>query len=150
MTIQEPIRLFVAHAFSEHEDFHKVIEYVESKESFQYVNTASFARPEGATSASLQEELRKQIGLSEVVIVPVNIYKAHADVIDYVIRVAENFGTKVMGVRSFGVDAELPKSLRDHCAEVVEWDARKLIANIKKLARNEAIPEYEVVEFTLD
>jgi hypothetical protein len=150
MTSKGPIRLFVAHTFTEHADFHKVIEYIESKESFLYVNTASLARPQGAGPDALQEELRKQIALAEVVIVPVNIYKSNPDLIDYELRVAQNFGTKVMGLRPFGVDAELPKSLRDSCAEIVEWESRRMIAAIKKLARNEEIPAYETIEFTLD
>ena len=150
MTSKGPIRLFVAHTFAEHEDFYKVIEYIESKDSFLYVNSASLAKPAGTGPDALQEELRKQIALAEVIIVPVNIYKSNPELIDYELRVAQNFGTKVMGVRPFGVDAELPKALRDCCAEIVEWESRRMIATIKKLARNEEIPAYETVEFTLE
>jgi len=150
MTSKAPIRLFVAHTFAEHEDFYKVIEYVETKESFMYVNTASVAKPAVSSQDALQDELCKQIALAEVIIVPVNIYKSNPELIDYQLRVAGNFGTKVMGLRPFGVDAELPKALRDCCAEVVEWESRRMIAAIKKLARNEEIPAYEVIEFTLE
>ena len=63
---------------------------------------------------------------------------------------AENFGLKVLALRPFGIDAELPRELRNCCAEVVEWESRRIINSIKKLARNEHITEYEVVEFTLE
>ncbi|MBT5891698.1 MAG: hypothetical protein HOH24_08530 [Chromatiales bacterium] len=149
MVSNDPIRLFIAHTFVEHDDFCKVVEYIQSKDSFFYVNTASLIKPGGGDKAA-HEELRKQIGLAEIVIVPVNIYKANPGLVDYQLRVAENFGLKVLALRPFGIDAELPRELRNCCAEVVEWESRRIINSIKKLARNEHIPEYEVVEFTLE
>ena len=146
---QQPVRLFIAHVLQDQEDIHKVIEYVESKDSFVYVNTADInAKPEGAEA--IQEELRKQIGLAEVMIVPVNVYQANPKVIDYEIRVARNFDIPVLGVQAFGGTMEVPKALLDSCSDIVEWEPRRMILAIKALARNEPIPEYEVIEFTLD
>ncbi len=151
LTAIEPIRIYIAHLFSEHEDFHKVIEYVEAKDSFMYINSANpDGKPQSGGPEAVQEEFRKQIGLSEVMIVPVNIYKENQEVIDYQIRIAENFNIPVLGIQSFGCEAEVPKSLRDNCREVVEWETRRMVTAIKSLARNEVIPEYEVIEFTLD
>lgn len=149
MVSNDPIRLFIAHTFVEHDDFYKVVEYIQSKDSFLYVNTASLINP-GGTDKAAQEELRKQIGLAEIVIVPVNIYKSNSELVDYQLRMAEHFGLKVLALRPFGVDATLPKELRNCCTEVVEWEPRRIINSIKKLARNVRIPEYEVVEFTLE
>jgi len=123
---------------------------VEAKDSFVYLNTANInAKPEGGEPA-IQEELRKQIGLAEIVIVPVNIYKADPDLIDYQIRVAENFKTPVLGIRPFGGENDVPRPLAKTCNDFVEWESRRIVTAIKRLARNEQIGEYEVIEFTLD
>ena len=47
MVSNDPIRLFIAHTFVEHDDFCKVVEYIQSKDSFFYVNTASLIKPGG-------------------------------------------------------------------------------------------------------
>jgi len=150
MTSAQPVRLYIAHNFVEHEDFHKAIEYIESRENFMYVNTASpDIRPDGGKEAE-HEELTKQIGLAEIVIVPVNVYKSAPDDIDYQLRVAENFKKPVLGIQGFGETMEVPRALLDACGDIVEWEPRRIVTAIKRLARNEQIGDYEVIEFTLE
>ena len=151
MTAIDPVRIYIAHAFSEHEDFSKVIEYIEAKGSFTYINSANPAgKSELRSSEAIQEELRKQISLAEVMIIPVNVYKENQDAIDFQVRIAENFKIPILGIKSFGDAAEVPKNLSDHCRKFVEWESRRMLTAIKSLARNETIPDYEVIEFTLD
>lgn len=149
MTNTQPIRLYVAHTFSKHDDFLKTIEYIESRENFQYVNTANpEAKPEGPEAA--QEELRKQIGLAEVFLIPVAFYADNKADIDYQLRIAQNFNIPVLGIQPFGATMEIPPGLLDACADIVEWEPRRIVTAMKRLARNEQIGEYEVVEFTLE
>jgi len=149
MTTNQPIRLFIAHNFTKHDDFLKTIEYIESRDSFMYVNTSNpEAKTEGAEAA--QEELRKQIGLAEVFLIPVNFYTDNKADVDYQMRIAQNFDIPVLGIQAFGATMEIPKALLDACADIVEWEPRRIVTAMKRLARNEQIGEYEVVEFTLE
>jgi len=151
MTNTQPVRVFVAHNFEGHEDFYKTIEYLESREAFVYVNSANQeAKPEEGGAEAGQEELRKQIGLSEIYIIPVNVYNSDPATYDYQIRVAQNFKLPVLGIQAFGATMEIPKGLLDVCSDIVEWEARRIVTAIKRLARDEQIGEYEVIEFTLE
>ena len=67
---QNPVRLFVSHVFEPSDDYHRVFEYLESSHNFYYRNCSDPEhKPE--SREAMKEELRRQIALAEVVIVPV-------------------------------------------------------------------------------
>ena len=80
MSENDPYRIYIAHLFQSNEDYQRVIEYLETRENFFYLNSSN---PDGMPSAggseAIKEELRKQIEPAEVFIMPVATFDANPD-----------------------------------------------------------------------
>lgn len=75
MSESNPIRVFVVHTFSEHPDYVRVFEYLESRPNFYYHNCSNpAASPASGDSEAIKSELRRQIELAEIVILPVTLF----------------------------------------------------------------------------
>ena len=73
----DEVRVFVSHAFEPSDDYHRVFEYLESSHNFYYRNCSNPELQLGGSSEAMKDELRKQINLAEVVIVPAALYTRH-------------------------------------------------------------------------
>ena len=94
MSEAKPIRIFVAHVFTEHPDYLRVFEYLESRPNFFYQNCSHPAsRPAGEDSEQLKEELRRQIQLAEIMVLPVTLFAVNP-----VLSTFEVDAAKVQGV----------------------------------------------------
>lgn len=151
MSESNPIKIFVVHAFSEHPDYLRVFEYLESRPNFYYHNCSNpAARPGGGGSESLQEELRRQIQLAEIVILPVTLFGTNPVLVTFEVDAAKGLGKPVLAIKSFGETVAVKKSLLDKADDVVDWNARTISEAIKRLARNDNSGQWEVIEFKLD
>lgn len=151
MSESNPIKIFVVHAFSEHPDYLRVFEYLESRPNFYYHNCSNPApRPGGGGSESLQEELRRQIQLAEIVILPVTLFGTNPVLVTFEVDAAKGLGKPVLAIKSFGETVAIKKSLLDKADDVVDWNARTISEAIKRLARNDRSGQWEVIEFKLD
>jgi hypothetical protein len=151
MSESNPIRIFVAHAFSEHQDYVRVFEYLESRPNFYYKNCSNpAARPGSGGSESLQEELRRQIQLAEIVVLPVTLFGTNPVLVTFEVDAAKGLGKPVLAIKSFGETVAVKKSLLDKCDDVVDWNDRTITEAIKRLARNDRSGQWEVIEFKLD
>jgi hypothetical protein len=150
MSQQNPIRLFVAHAWEDSEDYPRIFEYLESARNFYYRNTST---PDAKPPPDLEgqrEDLRRQIGIAEILIAPASLYRAHADLLLFQMNFAKSANKPVLLIRPFGVNAVVPKVLSERADDVVDWDERGLVDAIRRLARKENTARYDVIEFTLD
>lgn len=151
MSESNPIKIFVVHAFSEHPDYLRVFEYLESRPNFYYHNCSNPAtRPGSGGSESLQEELRRQIQLAEIVILPVTLFGTNPVLVTFEVDAAKGLGKPVLAIKSFGETVAVKKSLLDKADDVVDWNARTISEAIKRLARNDRSGQWEVIEFKLD
>ena len=73
---QNPVRVFVSHAFEPSDDYHRVFEYLESSHNFYYRNCSDPGAARHRRARAMKDELRRQISLAEVVIVPVGAVRA--------------------------------------------------------------------------
>lgn len=147
---QNPVRIFVAHPFEEAEDYLRVFEYLESSHNFYYRNVSVpdrkyLADPEGART-----ELRRQIGLSEVVIIPAGLYKPHRDWVEFELNCAKGFDRPVIVLELFGVKEKLPVQLEALSDERIEWNERSIADAIRRQARHEDTARWDVIDFKLD
>ncbi len=147
---QNPVKVFVGHGFEPSDDYMRVFEYLESSHNFYYVNCSSPDSRGSFEREALREELRRQITLAEVVVIPSALYRTHRDLIDFELNCAKGLEKPVIVLEAFGVKEKLPVQLEALADEVIEWNERTLVDAIKRQARHEETTRWDVVEFKLD
>ena len=147
---QNPVRLFVSHVFEPADDYERVFEYLESSHNFYYRNCSDPSPRLGLSGEAMREELRKQIVLAEVVIVPSGLYRQHREWIDFQLNCAKGMDKPVIVLESFGVKEKLPVQLEALGDEIVEWNERSIADAIRRQARHEDTSRWDVIDFKLD
>ena len=150
MSESNPFRIFVAHAFSEHPDYVKVFEYLESRPNFYYQNCSNPNAKPGGDSEAIKEEIRRQIQAAEIMILPVTLFPTNPVLITYEVDAAKAMKKPVLAVKSFGETIAIKKSLLDKADDVVDWNDRAIAEGVKRLARNDSSGQWEVIDFKLD
>ena len=146
---QNPVRLFVSHAFEQSDDYDRVFEYLESSHNFYYRNASNPQLPAMSREA-MKEELRKQISLAEVLIVPSGQYQKHRELIDFQLNCAKGLDKPVIVLESFGVKEKLPVQLEALADEIVEWNERSIADAVRRQARHEDTARWDMIDFKLD
>lgn len=149
ITQQNPARVFVSHAFVQADDYDRVFEYLESSHNFYYRNCSN---PELRVTDrdAMKDELRKQIAISEVVIVPSGMYRQYQELIDFQLNCANGLDKPIIVLESFGVKEKLPVQLEALSDEIVEWNERSIADAIRRQARHEDTARWDVIDFKLD
>lgn len=147
---QNPVRVFVAHAFERDADYLRVFEYLESSHNFYYRNCSDPDRQVGGDKEAAKEELRKQIGLAEVILVPAASYRLKHDTVDFILNCAKGLDKPVLVLEFFGVKEKLPVQLQALSDEVVEWNERDIADAIRRQARHEDTSRWDVIDFKMD
>lgn len=150
MSEANPIRIFVVHVFGEHPDYLRVFEYLEARDNFYYQNCSNPAAQPGADGEAVKEELRRQIQLAEIVILPVALFTTNPVLVTFQVDAAKGLKKPVLAVKSFGETMAIKKSLLDKADDTVDWNDRSMTEAIKRLARNDTSGQWEVIEFKLD
>jgi len=150
MSQQNPIRVFVTHAWEESDDYLRIFEYLESARNFYYRNTgAPDAAPAGGTEPA-REELRRQINAAEVVVALGSLGNTHLDLLTFQLNFAKASKKPVLGVKLFGVQAPVAQIIGERADDLVDWDERGITDAIRRLARHENTARYDTIEFKLD
>ncbi len=151
MSEKDPIRLFVTHTFQEHEDYARVFEYLESRDNFFYVNYSDpYNKPEQGGQAALQEAIRQQVKLVEVVIFPVGMHSVNPQLIEFELQVAQAFDKPILAIMSFGGTLTIPTEVLARANETVEWNDHVIAETVRRLARGEDKAKWDVIEFDMD
>jgi hypothetical protein len=146
---QNPVRLFVSHVFEASDDYYRVFEYLESSHNFYYRNCSDPERKPGDREA-MKEELRRQIALAEVVIVPSGQYQSNREWIDFQLNCAKGLDKPVVVLETFGVKEKIPVQLEALGDEIIEWNERSIADAIRRQARHEETARWDVIDFKLD
>ena len=147
---QNPVRLFVSHVFAPSDDYLRVFEYLESSHNFYYRNCSDPAQRGTGERDKLKDELRRQIALAEVVIVPSAQYSAYRDWIDFQLNCAKGLDKPVIVLETFGVKQKMPVQLEALADEIVEWNERDIADAIRRQARHEDTTRWDTIDFKLD
>lgn len=147
---QNPVKIFVAHAFEPNEDYLRVFEYLESSHNFFYLNCSSPDLRGVADPEKMREELRRQIALAEVVVIPSNLFGKYRDWINFEVNCAKGMEKPVIVLEAFGVKEKMPVQLEALGDEIIDWNERTLVDAIRRQARHEETTRWDTVEFKLD
>ncbi len=147
---QNPVRLFVAHAFEPDGDYRRLFEYLESSRNFFYRNCSVPELPQGLDKEGLRQELRKQINLAEVVLIPAGLYNQNREWVEFELNCAKGFDKPVVVLNVFGVKMKLPVQLEALADDIVDWNERDIVDAIKRQARHEESTRWDTVEFKLE
>jgi hypothetical protein len=150
MSEQNPIRLFVTHAWADNEDYLRVFEFLESSPNFFYRSFGAPDRRPGDDIEAQREVLRAQIQPVEVVVATAGLLRTHSSLLVFQMTFARASRKPVLLLPEFGTQTAVPKGVRDLATEMISWDERALVDAIRRLARGEETGRWDVVEFTLD
>ena len=146
---QNPVRLFVSHVFEASDDYYRVFEYLESSHNFYYRNCSDPDVKPGDREA-MKDELRRQIALAEVVIVPSGQYQSNREWLDFQLNCAKGLDKPVVVLEAFGVKETIPVQLEALGDEIIEWNERSIADAIRRQARHEETARWDVIDFKLD
>ena len=148
MSEDNPIRVFVTHAFSESDDYLRLFEFLESDDKFYYLNVS---KPEEAPKTGSMDEAKdlliQQIKEAEAIFVLPSLYEAKPDLVNFIMDGADAAGKPMIVVRPFGGVAETPQALIDRTNEHIKWDAREMVDALKRQARLEDTSRWESLDF---
>jgi len=151
MSESKPIRIFVTHAFQEHELYARVFEYLESRDKFYYFNCSNLDAPPAAGGQdALHESIRSQIRDAEAVLFPVEIHAQNPRLIDFELMVAQAFKKPIIAIKSHGGTQALPRDALAATVEIVDWNDRLITEALRRHGRGENIPKWDVIDFDPD
>jgi len=150
MSQNNPIRLFVTHAWETSDEYLRIFEDLESSRNFFYKNlSAPDKAPAGGKEAD-REELRRQMAQAEAIIALPGLYRKDSELLMFELAFAKASDKPVILMRPFGASAVLPKESTTLSDQIVDWDGRALVDAIKAQARHEESNRWETIEFKLD
>ena len=148
MSENNPIRVFVTHTFAETYDYLRIFEFLESMDSFFYLNVSKPEEmPKTGGLETIKDELIAQIKESEAVIVLSSLYSDNTDLVKYEMDVAEANEIPTIAIRPFGGMAETPTELVERANEHIEWNDRQMVDALKRQARLEDTSRWDVIDF---
>ncbi len=151
MLESNPIRVFVTHAFTEHPEYLRVFEYLESRPNFYYVNCSNpGGKPASTDSEVIKDELRRQLQRAEIVILPVTLFGTNPVLVTFQVDAAKGLKKPVLAIKSFGETVAISRSLLDKADDIVDWNNRTITEAIKRLARKDSSGQWEVIDFKPD
>src|SRR3982750_311861 len=111
MSQNNPIRVFVTHAWDTSDDYLRIFEYLESARNFFYKNlSAPDKAPSGGKEAD-REELRRQIAQAECIIALPGLHAKNSELLQFELTFAKASDKPVILMRPFGANAVLPKEI---------------------------------------
>jgi hypothetical protein len=145
---KNPIRVFVTHTFEESDDYLRTFEFLEGDDRFYYINVSKPENmPKNGSIEAIKDELIQQIKASECVIVLPATYSEKADLVSYMMDVANANDINMITIRPFGGLSETPQAIVDQVKEQLDWNPREIVDAIRRQARGEDTARWEVVDF---
>ncbi len=151
MPESDPFRLFITHAWADHDDYHRLFEYLGESTNFFYLNLSDPHAESVPTGNRLEMEqaLADQIANAEVVIVLASLWEQEQEMVELQIAVANKHHKPLIGLRASGSQV-FPKALEDQVTDVVIWNERTIVDAIMYHSRGEKTNRFEVIDFDFD
>lgn len=147
MSEDNPIRVFVTHAFTESDDYLRIFEFLECVDRFYYLNVSKPEDPPSGGAEQAKQVLIEQIKNAEAVFLLPDLYETQPDLFKFMMDAADANGKPMIAIRPFGHIAETPAELVARAHEHIEWNAREMVDALKRQARLEETKRFETVDF---
>lgn len=124
--------LFISHAWSYSDHYHKVVEWLDDAPNFNWKNCSvpSHDSLPDKTSKGLSEGMTRQISPAQGVIILAGMYAAHSAWIDYEIDEAVRLGKIIIGVRPWGQE-RVPVKVQNAANIMVGWNSNSVIQAVR-------------------
>jgi hypothetical protein len=128
--------VFISHSWDYDQEHARVVRLLRQANRFEF---RDYSVPEEDkfdtdTDAELEQALReKQIKPSSVVVVLAGLYSTHSDWIGKEVRMAEDEGKPILGVKPWGND-RTSSYVNKHADEMVGWNTGSIVDGIRDLA----------------
>ena len=133
MPLLHRYRIFVSHAWDYHDEYYRLIEFLDGAPNFIYANYSVPEHDPLDSSEDLCEEIRQQIRPVEVVVILGGMYVAYSDWIQFEVDYATDLGKPMLGVRPWGAQV-MPRAVQDAADEIVGWNTSTIVNAIRRLA----------------
>ncbi len=151
MSQNNPIRLFVTHAWDTSDDYLRIFEYLESARNFFYKNLSA---PDKAPTAVARRPIAKSCAARWRRRSASSRFRActakNSELLLFELTFAKASDKPVILMRPFGANAVLPKEITSLSDQIVDWDGRALVDAVKAQARHEESNRWDTIEFKLD
>jgi len=150
MSADNPIRVFVTHLFSDHPDYHRVFEYLESASNFFYVNCSKPQDiPATGGQEAIKERLLQQIRSAEIVIVVSTMFTENRSLITFQMDAAQAAEVPIIALEPFGGKGKVAADVEARSAAIVAWNERLIVDAVRREARHEDTHRWDVIEFDM-
>lgn len=128
--------IFISHSWDYDQEYARLVRLLEEADNFEFRN---YSVPEDEkfetdTDEELEKNLReKQIKPASVVVVLAGLYSTHSEWIGKEIRIAEQEGKPILGVKPWGKD-RTSNYVEEHADEMVGWNTDSILEGIRNLS----------------
>ena len=127
--------LFISHAWTYDDDYHRLVQFLKDAKRFRYRNySVPQHDPLDANSTSrLKAALDRQIRPVNIVLIISGMYVNYRDWIQYEIEVAQGYGKPIVGIRPWG-SQRVPAAVQSAAVEMVGWNTNSIVGAIRRNA----------------
>lgn len=128
--------LFLSHSWDYDQEYARVVRLLEDADRFDFRNYSVPEEEQFDTNsdAELERVIReKQIKPSSVVVVLAGLYSTHSNWIGKEIRIAEEEGKPILGVKPWGNDRS-SNYVEQHADKMVGWNTDSIIDAVRAMA----------------
>jgi hypothetical protein len=145
-TESDPVRLFVTHRWTDHDDYHRFLEYIGEVDSFFYKNLTRPTEDRPGSRLKTEEVLAQGIEAAEALIVLAPVWEEEPALIELQIALARRHRRAVIALRASGSQT-FPRELEALVDAVVIWNERLIVDAILLHARGDQTNRFEVLDF---
>lgn len=128
-------RIFISHAWTYNESYHRLVKMLNSAPYFYWENYSvpKYDPKKTKTKRGLYLALQNQVKPTNVVIVLAGMYVNHREWIENEIKISKYFKKPVIGIYPWE-SVKVPVIVRNSVKALVKWNTQSIINAIRKFA----------------
>lgn len=125
--------IFISHAWSYHEEYDKIVEFLNESSYFSWKNHSvpKDNALDTTNNKELVDALYNQIKSTNIVIILAGMYASYSKWIETEIAIAQNYEKPIIGIKPWG-NQKIPSQVSDTAKEIIGWNTNSIIEAIRK------------------
>lgn len=120
--------VFICHAWDYHEDYYRLVEFLNAAPNFQWVNLS--VPKHDPLAGDLERELRNQMREADVFLVLAGMYVPRREWIDFEMNFARRIGRPIIGIRPWS-STTIPVAVQVAAKQIVGWNTASIVSAIR-------------------